>query len=132
MRIASIYALADLSPFIQQPHLAAGLEVWRYCADSAAFIFGDRLGDVVADELLAALRSAGASGLTRTDISSKVFQRNRTKAQIAAALEVLKQSRLATCRVVDSDGGRPVECWFAAEFDELNEINESAIKAEAG
>jgi hypothetical protein len=132
MRIASIYALADLSPVIQQAHLAAAREMWRYCAESAAYIFGDRLGDAVADELLAALRAAGASGLTRTDISSKVFKRNQTKTRIEAALEVLKQSRLAACRTVLSEGGRPVECWFAAEFDELNEFNESAIKAETG
>ena len=41
---------------ICRAHLEAALEVWRYCAQSAAYIFGRRTGDPVADEILAELR----------------------------------------------------------------------------
>jgi hypothetical protein len=43
----------------------AALAVWRYCFNSARFIFGDSLGHSVADVLLAALTAAGAMGLSR-------------------------------------------------------------------
>src|SRR4029077_8923764 len=39
-RIATIYALMDLLPAVKVQHLHAGREVWRYCSDSARFIFG--------------------------------------------------------------------------------------------
>jgi hypothetical protein len=34
MRLACLYALADISSFVRLEHLRAGLEVWRYCFDS--------------------------------------------------------------------------------------------------
>ena len=63
-----IYALMDLSNVIKVEHLQAALAVWDYCERSARFIFGDSLGDPVADEILKALKEAGQPGMTRTDI----------------------------------------------------------------
>ena len=74
VRLSTIYALADSSYFVEKPHLRAALEVWRYCFDSARYLFGDHTGDQNADTLLEALRKAGKKGLTRSQISSDVFK----------------------------------------------------------
>src|SRR5208283_2893112 len=56
LRLSLIYALLDGASEIRKEHLIAALEVWRYCDDSAKYIFGDALGDPTADEILRALR----------------------------------------------------------------------------
>ena len=58
VRLGLIYALLDCSDTIGLEHLDAGLAVWRYSADSAAWIFGDSLGDPTADEIWAATQGA--------------------------------------------------------------------------
>ncbi len=68
-RLAVLYALADSCREITVEHLRAGLAVWRYCFDSARYLFGDRTGDVVADTIRGALQAAKTQGLTRTEIS---------------------------------------------------------------
>src|SRR5439155_13744194 len=109
MRLALLYALADCARAIERTHLEAALEVWRYCFDSAAYIFGDRLGDQTADCILDALRAAGPDGLRRTEISS-LFGRNQPAAEIERALLLLLTVRLAHREVVET-GGRPAEYW---------------------
>jgi hypothetical protein len=39
-QLALIYAVLDGAALIARPHLEAALEVWRYCDESAAYIFG--------------------------------------------------------------------------------------------
>jgi len=114
VRLALIYAVMDCSKQIRRPHLEAALAVWEYCEDSARYIFGDALGDTVADEILAALRRNG-SGLTRTHISA-MFARNRGASQIGRALNDLSQKKLARMEMDESEGaGRRAERWFATE-----------------
>ena len=113
VRLAMLYAVLDESDVIKLPHLEAALAVWRYCEDSAAHIFGDSLGDRVADAILGALRANG--GMSRTDIHS-LFARNLSASKIAMALTTL----LAHGRVrreqqqPSSKGGRPTEIWLAS------------------
>jgi hypothetical protein len=110
MRLALIYALLDRAASIQEEHLRAALEVWRYCEDSARFIFGDSLGDPVADELLRLLRAA-PEGLTRTAVRDQ-FGRHGSH-QIGRALASLGALGLVECRP-EATGGRPAERWFAS------------------
>ena len=70
-RLSLVYALLDRSRVIGDRHLGAALEFWRYCADSGRFIFGERLGDPLADKVLGFLRSA-ETGLTRGEIFDKL------------------------------------------------------------
>lgn len=56
LRLAAIYAAIDGSPVIKSPHLQAGLAVWQYCEDSVRCIFGDRVGDPLAERILELLR----------------------------------------------------------------------------
>jgi hypothetical protein len=113
MRLACLYALADASPNIEADHLKAALALWRYCFESARFIFGEALGNKTADDLLAALKSAGSSGLTRTEMNRDIFGQNRSTSEIGRALTLLNELGLARGELDRSGAGRPVERWFA-------------------
>lgn len=112
LRLSMIYALLDTSTTIRKEHLDAALEIWRYCEDSVRFIFGDRVGDPVADRILAALRDS-QFGFARTAIS-ELFHRNQQANSIERALELLNELGLAKKQTVVT-GGRPAEHWFAAK-----------------
>jgi len=113
LRLAMIYALMDSTKKIAVPHLKAGCAVWEYCQQSAAWIFGDRLGDPDGDVLLSHLRQR-PEGITRTEIHG-LLGRNRSAAQVNRALTSLEEKNLA--RRVDEmpDGDRRLrtERWFA-------------------
>jgi Protein of unknown function (DUF3987) len=110
MRTATIYAVLDGRTQIGVEHLRAALAVWRYCEDSARYIFGDAVGDPVADELLAALRSR-PEGMTRTEIRD-LFGRHRSGPRIESALALLA-SVGAAAMGTEQTAGRPVERWRA-------------------
>jgi hypothetical protein len=114
VRLALLYALLDGETEIRLPHLEAGLAVWQYCAASARFIFGDLLGEPVADSILRALRQVAPAGLTRTDIYN-LFSCNLKVAHIDRALATLLsvgKARRET-QPSGSKGGRPREIWYA-------------------
>jgi Bifunctional DNA primase/polymerase, N-terminal/Primase C terminal 1 (PriCT-1) len=108
VRLASLYAVLDGKAEIALVHLRAALELWRYAADSAAFIFGDSLGDPLCDAIRGLLRSQ-AGGATRTEIS-EYFDRNKTKEQLDAALATL-QARGMIRSSQKVTGGRSAEVW---------------------
>ena len=89
-RLAMMFALLDLRREIGVQNLEAALAVWRYCEASARYIFGDAIGNAMADEILRALRQVGRDGMTRTEISN-LFGRNRSADRIGAALALLLQ-----------------------------------------
>lgn len=122
LRLSMIFALTDVSREVQPAHLAAALEVWRYCEDSARFIFGDSLGDPVADEILHAL-STSPAGLTRNEIR-ELFARNLSSGRIGAALSALARSGRVTVTLEKDTGGRPAERWKIAPLgDAVNAVN---------
>jgi hypothetical protein len=110
VRLALIYALLDSSTFIRKEHLWAALSVWEYCHESADCIFGDALGDPIADEIMASLRQK-PQGMARTDISA-LFGRNRTATQIGRALSTLLKKKKVQRQDVET-GGRTAEVWVA-------------------
>ncbi|MBA3965150.1 MAG: DUF3987 domain-containing protein [Nitrospirales bacterium] len=112
MRLACLYALLDGGTEIKAMHLRAALAVWDYCEASARFIFGDSLGDSIADTVLLALRNS-QEGLTRTEIS-QLFQGNRDREQIGRALGSLLEYGLVRM-VPEETGGRKAERWFVSE-----------------
>src|SRR5262249_50301925 len=111
MRLALLYTLLDRSEAIKAVHLLAALAFWDYCERSVRYVFGDGLGDPVADELLRLLRGC-KNGVTRNEIRD-YFHRNYPSERIGHALGVLLQNQLAR-RVQQETGGRPAERWFAA------------------
>jgi hypothetical protein len=111
MRLALIYALLDQSREIGAPHLLAALALWQYVEDSVRHVFGDSLGDPVADDLLRLLRGC-PQGLTRNDLTN-YLGRHQSSERIGRALGLLLQHGLAR-REQEQTSGRPAERWFAA------------------
>ena len=111
LRLSLIFALFDRSPVITFEHLVAAQEVWRYAADSARYIFGDALGDPLADAIYALLLD-NSEGLTRTEIYNS-FGRNKRADEISRALAVLEENGRVISEPLAGTGGRPAEVWKA-------------------
>jgi hypothetical protein len=110
MRLAMLYALLDCSPAIGLEHLTAALACWQRVEESVRFVFGDNLGDPLADELLRLLRRS-PDGLTRNQLMD-LLSRNQSSDRIGRALGLLLKHQLARC-IQEQTGGRPAERWFA-------------------
>jgi hypothetical protein len=114
-RIATVYAVLDLSEEVRVEHLLAALAVWQYCEQSAYQIFGDRTGDRLADELLEILKDAGEEGMTRNEIYDH-FSRNERSVRLGAVLRDLERQGLARMEKEKTDSpGRPAERWYARD-----------------
>jgi hypothetical protein len=109
LRLSMVYALLDCSAEIQPVHLTAALALWNYSEDSVRYIFGERLGDPIADRLLDALRTSGE--LTETELHN-LFKRNQRAERIHQALQLLQSTGLAVVEEHPS-GGRPTRVWKA-------------------
>jgi hypothetical protein len=113
LRLSMIYALLHSTYYIELAHLRAALAFWRYCQASARYIWGDLLGEPIADDILRALRQAGPDGMTRWDINS-LFSHNKSGEAIGAALVLLMRNGKACCQTKKLSGrGRPPEIWTA-------------------
>jgi hypothetical protein len=112
MRLSAVYALIARTTTIEVDHHRAALALWNYCERSAKWIFSTSTGDSHADRILSALRMAGKTGMTRTEISEQVFKRNVPSNALSDALLILHQSRNATFDK-ESTGGAPRERWYA-------------------
>jgi BT4734-like, N-terminal domain len=119
LRLQTNYALLDCSPVIRAVHVQAALAAWRYCEDSARWIFSSGTGNRVADKILAELKVRGDKGMTRLEIIVDVFNRNVTKATLDDALRLLHHLKAAHCIIEESTGGRRAERWFS--FPEMHE-----------
>jgi hypothetical protein len=110
VRLSLLFALLDLSPIIRREHLLAALAVLDYSEASCRLIFGDRLGDPVADAILEALHQQ--NGMTRTDISH-LFDGHLRAERMRASLGALQRSGKVTVERRNTVG-RPVEVWRLA------------------
>lgn len=112
VRMALIYALADQCPAIDLVHLQAALAVWKYSQDSANVLFGSLIGDPTADALLGFLRTAGTTGMTRTELYN-AMGRYVPAGRIQAGLRLLVKQRRARVERVPgvSRPGPATERW---------------------
>ncbi|MBI2988098.1 MAG: DUF3987 domain-containing protein [Deltaproteobacteria bacterium] len=117
VRLACIYALLDLSPVVKVCHLKAALALWDYAEASAILIFGDNMGDPVADRIITALKQRG--GLSETEIYN-LFDRHNSKA-VGRALDLLFQAGRIEPETLGDTGGRPKVVWKLCEESELSE-----------
>ena len=111
VRLASLYAVMDLSRTIEYDHLAAALALWQYSEDSVRRIFGDSTGNPVADKIEEALKRT-FEGLTRNQVRD-LLGRNQSADRIEQALSLLLDLGRAR-HVMEKTGGRPAERWFAS------------------
>lgn len=106
LRLSVIYALLDREKFVRVPHLLAALGVWDYCETSVRYIFGQAIGDPVADTILEALK-ATPSGLSRTEIYN-LFGRHQRSENIQQSIGELLRQGFITIETIET-GGRPTE-----------------------
>jgi hypothetical protein len=106
LRLSAIYAALDGVRIVASEHLHAALAVLDYCADSARYIFGAATGDAMAERIVEALRAA-PGGLTREEIRSQVFKRNKPAQEIGDALELLERQGRIEARREQQPKGRP-------------------------
>ena len=109
MRLAMMYALLDQSRLIRAEHLTAALALHEYVEASVRFIWGDALGNPVADDILRMLRGCPA-GMTRTDLYNALGKHTAAN-KISTALALLAEHQLARCES-KATGGRPEERWY--------------------
>ncbi len=109
LRLALVYAALDRASRIAPAHLEAALAVWDYSVRSAAYVFGQQLGDPVAARIMAALEERGS--LTGSEISA-LFDRHKPAAALKATLEHLQSAGRIECVQVPTRG-RSVEKWTA-------------------
>ncbi|MEZ4742289.1 MAG: DUF3987 domain-containing protein [Bdellovibrionota bacterium] len=108
LRLAMIYALLDCSPRIEIEHIRAGLAIWEYAENSARYIWGNRVGNPVADQILKYLK-ANREGVNRKEIH-KLFNNNRPAEQITQALSDLVEMGFAVKTTIEIKGRR-VDAW---------------------
>lgn len=96
---------------IRREHLDAAAEIWRYCDDSTRFVFGDKMNDTAAADIVDRLRKASPSGMSRSEIY-RIWKGRKTRGDIDRALLWISHAGIAQCEKTDT-GGRPLEMWFA-------------------
>ena len=111
LRLALLYALLDEQPEIDVAHVLAGIAVWEYCDATARFVFGDAIGDRVADDIRRDLLRSWDTGMSRTDIRN-LFNRHESGERIEQALDLLDK-RGQVRRERRNTGGRPEDIWYA-------------------
>jgi hypothetical protein len=107
LRLSLLYALVDGASAIGVEHLLAAFEVWGYVERSVEHLFGQRLGDSLADRIVEALTQRVE--LTESGIRD-LFARNQPAARIGAALEDLRLAGRVTNELRET-GGRPASVW---------------------
>jgi hypothetical protein len=111
VRLSLLYALLDRAAEIRTEHLRAALAVWRYCEDSARYIWGNLLGDQTADAMLQAIR-ASVNGLTRLEVYN-LFSGHKPALELDRASAVLVERGLIRTQKEESNG-RPTLRYFRA------------------
>jgi len=112
LRLSLLYALLDGAGVIGPDHLLAALAVWEYAEASARYIFGDALGNPMADRILEQLRME-PGGLARTDIRN-LFGRHGKGSDIDLAIAL---RNLAKAR--NSPQWHPPRPWRSKEESEI-------------
>jgi hypothetical protein len=109
IRLALTFALIDGADRVEVEHLEAGLAMWRYAQDSAAYLFGGAEMNPVAQTILTLLATGPR---TQTDISH-AFGRHMKAEQLAQVLMDLQERGRVTL-AEEPTGGRPRRLWRMA------------------
>jgi DNA replicative helicase MCM subunit Mcm2 (Cdc46/Mcm family) len=91
-RIAMLYALIDLTDQIELEHFQAAEKLWRYCEDSASFIFGGATREQL--RIVKWIEQRGSA--TFNQLRDELYHRHRLVNDIRADLDQLvKAGKLA-------------------------------------
>jgi hypothetical protein len=100
----------DKSRIVKLQHLRAALEVWRFCEESARFIFSKRSAVTIEAKMIKMLRSS-PDGLRQSEISER-FSHHLTSDEINHALRNLRDQGSVRAQTVKTPG-RPANRWYA-------------------
>jgi len=113
LRLSLLYSLLDpkeaedFNPAIRTQHLLAAFAVWDYCKASVFHIFGEAIGDPVADRLLRAIKMGPQ---TDTDLYELLGKHGRDRPRKEQALDLLIQfKKIHAVKIPTS--GRYVREW---------------------
>lgn len=127
VRLALIYCLLDGMTTISLDHLEAAVALWRYCEQSARYIFQGRRTDGVAEKILAALSE---KPMTSTEIH-RLLANHVNKNKLSAVLSRLKGSNQIESERFRSEGQKkPSTIWkikSPCEFANFYEFNPPEI-----
>ena len=113
LRISMLYALLDLSTEVRVEHLRAALALWRYCEQSAAYIFGGgELAISLADRILNALVEVGDEGLSTSQINVALQNHVRASVRDAELASLVKEKRIRMERI-PGEGKKPKVVYYA-------------------
>jgi phage/plasmid primase-like uncharacterized protein len=127
VRLAMIYCLLDGMTTISLVHLEAAVALWRYCEQSARYVFNGRQTDGVAEKILVALAE---KPMTSTEIH-RLLANHVNKDRLSAVLSQLKGSNQIEAEQFRSEGQKkPTTLWkikSTSEFANLCELNPTGI-----
>jgi len=106
LRLSLLYALLDCSEQIRFEHLEAALDLWEYSEQSAVQIFGDSLGDPIADKIRQALRDKPLSD----EEIYHLFHGHADKTKLQTAKKLLVEYGLADS-YEETTAGRARTMW---------------------
>ena len=120
LRLSLIFALLDEAEIhradtaIRVPHLLAALALWDFCKASVVHIFGDCVGDPIADRLLKAIQSGPQ---TDTDLYQVLGKHEGDRNRKGLALDLLQRlSRIHSSKI--HTAGRSITEWHAGTLPE--------------
>jgi hypothetical protein len=117
LRLALTYALLGRSREIGPDDLAAAAAVWDRSVASVEHLFAGRVGNALAEKLLAALRRS-PDGMTRTELHAAA-RRHVTADELDEALDLLLRTGLVV-RDEQPTKGRPREVWRLRDGEDTN------------
>jgi DnaB-like helicase N terminal domain/Protein of unknown function (DUF3987) len=91
LRLSMIFAVLERDHEIRLHHLKSALAVWDYCDQTAKSIFGDGRTDRNMVKLIKAMEQA-VNGLSRSEISRKVFGGHVPKDELTRLLDAARSS----------------------------------------
>jgi hypothetical protein len=116
-RLALTYGLLDGENAVSATHLQAALDFWKYCEDSAAFIFGGMEGDTIEQRIVDALGKSGGS-LDTTGLY-KAFGNHISRTEMTMAMNALSASgKIRVEEKKPPKGGRTKKIFHLCEVCE--------------
>jgi hypothetical protein len=107
VRISIIFALLEGKKEVNLAHLKAAEAVWKYCNESARWAFEDHQFSFPAMKILTAL---DYEPMTRTEITTKVFNKNLLKKEIDSAL--VEITPYLNIKWAKSSDGNVIPMWM--------------------
>jgi len=113
-RLALILSLIDTAPAVTADHVRAAWACWDYALRSTRYLFGDRLGDPIADQLWTAIRqhSEDHAEWSRDELSS-LLGKNRLAADRDNAVALLVRAGRLQETTRTAANGRAIRTWRA-------------------